>query len=141
MRFDITRYLGYSATAFGWTSTVQAAQSVSPDLLALPWVQIGLGTAIALWGGLTRTAERAASSSKRGEDFPLVIEAIQDLFASTGAGFLVFMIGSWARWDIWSLGAGLFIGGYLGTRFVARFAGSWLQKTIEQHSKRGDLDR
>src|SRR3954467_15384328 len=81
MRFDITRYLGYAATAFGWTSTVQAAQNVSPALVALPWGGSGLGTVCALWGCLTRPAERRASASKRGDSFPLFVEAIQDLFA------------------------------------------------------------
>jgi hypothetical protein len=141
MRFDLTRlFSAYVMVGIGWSGTVQAAQSVPPDLLTLPWVQIGLGTVIAFWGGLTRTAERAASASKRGEDFPLLIEAIQDLTASTGAGFLFFMVGSWARLDVWALGAGLFVAGYFGTKFVARYAGSWLQRTVDQHSRRGELD-
>ena len=104
-------------------SVVWAA--VAPtDLAGLPWPQIGIGVLLALWGGITRTAERALEASKAGREiqpvqFDLRQELIKDLVVSSGIGFLVFLIGAWQEWGVWLLPAALWLAGYLGTRLLA----------------------
>ena len=105
------------------SSVVWAAVAPS-DLSGLPWPQILVGVALALWGGLTRTAERALEASKSARDdppgdFDLRGDLVKDLIVSSGIGFLVFALGSWQEWGVWLLGSALWLAGYLGTRFLA----------------------
>ena len=101
------------------------AQLATPgDLVGLPWPQIAIGVLLALWGGITRTAERALEASKAARDnppgdFDLRSELIKDLIVSSGIGFLIFAVGSWQEWGIWMLGSALWLAGYLGTRLLA----------------------
>lgn len=110
------------------SSSAVWALAVQPgDLSALPWPQIALGVLLALWGGLTRTAERALEASKAARDnppgdFDLWAELGKDLIVSSGIGFLMFAIGSWQEWGIWLLGSALWLAGYLGTRLLAGLA-------------------
>lgn len=98
---------------------------VAPETLGtLPWPQIFIGIALSLWGGLTRTAERALEASKLARDdketvFYLWHELPRDLIVASGVGFLVFAIGSWQMWGVWLLGSALWLSGYLGTRLLA----------------------
>jgi len=110
------------------SSSAVWALAVQPgDLSALPWPQIALGVLLALWGGLTRTAERALEASKAARDnppgdFDLWVELGKDLIVSSGIGFLMFAIGSWQEWGVWLLGSALWLAGYLGTRLLAGLA-------------------
>jgi len=113
---------------FAFTGCVSSATvwaAVAPaDLSGLPWAQILIGVALALWGGLTRTAERALEASKVARDkppgdFDLRAELIKDLIVSSGIGFLMFSIGAWQEWGVWLLGSTLWLSGYLGTRLLA----------------------
>ena len=94
------------------------------DLAGLPWPQIVIGVLLSLWGGLTRTAERALEASKAARDNPpgdfhLAHELGRDLIVASGVGFLMFAIGSWQEWGVWWLGSALWLSGYLGTRLLA----------------------
>lgn len=108
------------------------------NLVGLPWPQIAVGVALSLWGGLTRTAERALEASKSARDnppvdFDLRNELIKDLIVSSGIGFMVFAIGSWQEWGVWLLGSALWLSGYLGTRLLAGLgeaAMSYLQRRV-----------
>lgn len=109
----------------GCISSGAVWSAVAPsDLSGLPWPQIAVGVALALWGGLTRTAERALEASKAARDnppgeFDLRHELLKDLIVSSGIGFLVFALGSWQSWGVWLLGSSLWLSGYLGTRLLA----------------------
>lgn len=94
------------------------------DLTGLPWPQIIVGIMLSLWGGLTRTAERALEASKAARDnppgsFQLAHELGRDLVVAGGVGFLMFAVGSWQEWGVWLLGSALWLSGYLGTRLLA----------------------
>ena len=100
--------------------------AVAPGSLSgLPWPQIAVGVLLALWGGVTRTAERALEANKSARsaaeavEFQLLHELAKDLIVSSGIGFLVFAIGAWQEWGVWLLGSALWLAGYLGTRFLA----------------------
>lgn len=107
------------------------------DLAGLPWPQIAIGVALSLWGGLTRTAERALEASKSARDgphmeFDLWGELVKDVIVSSGIGFLVFAIGSWQEWGVWMLGSALWLAGYLGTRLLAKLAESALASIVRR---------
>ena len=109
----------------------------APETLGtLPWHQILIGIALSLWGGITRTAERALEASKTARDDKAVVfylwhELSRDLIVASGIGFLMFAIGSWQSWGVWLLGSALWLSGYLGTRLLAGLgnaAMSYLQR-------------
>lgn len=128
MRFEPYRRLVLLLIGLGCGCTAFAAQTMSPDLAGLPWVQIGIGSLLSLWGGLTRTAERALEAIKAEppQPFRLWIELLKDLIVSSAAGFLTFAIGAWQEWGVWLLAAALFMAGYLGARLLARLGDAWL---------------
>ena len=101
------------ACTLGWTVTAWAA-AAAPDLIALPWAQIGVGAVLALWGGLTRTADRALTAYTRGQPFLLLPELAKDLVMATGAGFCTYVWGSWQAWGPWQTAGALWAAGYLG---------------------------
>lgn len=109
----------------GMLSASAVWAAVAPaDLSSLPWPQIGIGVLLALWGGLTRTAERALEASRAARDSPpslfdLRNELLKDLVVSSGIGFLIFLVGAWQEWGVWLLPAALWLAGYLGTRLLS----------------------
>lgn len=130
MRFDQLRTLVTLLIALGSCATAVAASQVPPDLAGLPWVQIGIGAALSLWGGLTRTAERALEAVKADppQVFRIWLELGKDVIVSSGVGFLTFALGAWQEWGVWMLGAALWLGGYTGARLLSRFGDAWLER-------------
>lgn len=117
----------FAASGCVSSSAVWALTVPPGELSGLPWPQIALGVLLALWGGVTRTAERALEASKAARekppgDFDLWSELFKDLIVSSGIGFLMFAIGSWQEWGVWLLGSALWLAGYLGTRLLAGLA-------------------
>jgi hypothetical protein len=107
----------------GWASTVFAAQAIMTtqrlDLIGLPWAQIGLGCALSLWGGLTRSSQRALEPRAEGAgEFRLGAELRKDFLVSSSCGLVTFLLGAWQDWNIWFLGLSLWVAGYLGARFL-----------------------
>ena len=132
MRYDaIYRFLAV-VIGLGWATTALAA-STAPDLAGLPWAQIGVGAALALWGGLTFTAQRIIKGLRAGVAVgPIAPALLLDLMVSGGNGFVVYGVGAWQEWGVWLLAISLFIGGYAGTRLLdaatSRFLQSWEAK-------------
>ena len=119
MRYDfLSRFLTV-CIGLGFSATVLAATSAA-DLTALPWGQIAVGTMLALWGGLTHTAQRMVSTLRMGgapaEAMGYAI--VVDLLVSCGNGFVLFLLGAWNEWNVWQLAISLFAGGYAGTRLM-----------------------
>jgi len=129
MRFETLRNLLGLLIGLGTLATAMAADSVPPDLAGLPWVQIGIGAALSLWGGLTRTAERALEAVKAEppQPFPIWLELAKDVVVSSGVGFLTFAVGAWQEWGVWLLGAALWLGGYAGARLLSRVGEGWVE--------------
>lgn len=117
-------HLFFVVTGMLSASAVWAAVGVPPNLTGLPWPQIGLGIVLALWGGATRTAERALEARRSPPTEPPTIfvlkeELLKDVIVSSGIGFLVFLLGASLEWGVWVLPAALWLGGYLGSRLLA----------------------
>lgn len=109
--------------------TVWAAAR-QPDLLALPWLQIGLAGVISLWGGIGRTAVRALEAAQMAKALPpvdtgfhLLNELRTDVFLSGGLGLLIYVAGTrYFQWDEWVLASALWLGGYMGTNLINAIA-------------------
>ena len=118
----ISRICGHVvATAvglLGWSATVMAATS-SPDLMTLPFAQIGVGIILALWGGLTRTGDRALSARIDDRDFVTWAELGKDIILAAPAGFLTYLWGATHAWSEMELAGALFTAGYLGALMPA----------------------
>ena len=111
----------------GWASTAYAA-STAPDLTSLPWQKIGAGTVLALWGGLTATAQRIVKALREGTlAGPIAPAVLLDLVVSGGNGFVVYSFGAWQEWGVWQVAIALFIGGYAGTRLLEEATSRLLQ--------------
>ena len=106
------------ACCLGWTVTAWAAYE-SPDLIALPWAQIAVGSILALWGGLTRTADRALVAATKAEPFRLGQELTKDVLMSAGAGFCTYAWGAFSEWGAWQTAGALWAAGYLGALLPA----------------------
>lgn len=127
MRYDAICRLVALILGLGWATTAFAA-SASPDLTNLPWAQIGVGTALALWGGLTFTAQRIIKRMRDGLTAgPIAPALLLDLIVSGGNGFVVYGVGAWQEWGVWLLAISLFVGGYAGTRLLDAASARLLQ--------------
>jgi phytoene dehydrogenase-like protein len=122
MRFDDIKLFFLVLVGVGWTSTAVAATNMHPMLSEIPWVQVAVGGMLALWGGLTRTAEQLLNALRTGAEFHVKAELVRDIIVSSGIGFLVYAAGALQAWNVWVLGAMLWCCGYLGTRFLAPYA-------------------
>lgn len=96
-----------------------------PDLIALPWMQIAMAGVISLWGGIGRTAVRALEAAQMARATPPVDigfhlgrELRTDLILSSGIGLVIYAVGASREWDTWLLAPALWLGGYMGTKFV-----------------------
>lgn len=119
MPFDTLGRLLALCIGMGWSITAWAAASDAIDLTGLPWIQIGLGIALATWGGLASTAQRLVTAAREGNrPAPVWPGVLADIMASGGAGFLVYGVGAWQAWDRSLVSVLLFIGGYAGTRLL-----------------------
>lgn len=119
MHYDALSRLLALCIGLGWSVTAWAAATDAVDLAGLPWLQIALGIALAIWGGLASTAQRLVASVRAGaEPVPVWPGVLADILASSGAGFLVYGIGAWQAWDRSLVSVLLFLGGYGGTRLL-----------------------
>ena len=86
------------------SASVLAAASASADLTSLPWLQIALGAGLSLFGGVTRTAEKALEfaytplDKRDKKTFLLSRELMKDVIVSAGIGFLIFGFGASRKW-------------------------------------------
>ena len=102
-----------------WASVAQ------PDLIALPWLQIAMAGVISLWGGVGRTAVRALEAAQMARATPPVDSGFHlgrelrtDLILSSGIGMIIYTIGAHHEWNTWLLAPALWLGGYMGTKFL-----------------------
>lgn len=124
---------------------VWAAVQPPPELLGLPWVQIGIAGVISLWGGVGRTSVRAIEDAQERRDkpgvatgFELKSELLKDFFVSSGIGFVVYLLGVHQEWDAWLLAPSLWLGGYMGTRLLSGMGDAVLTYLGKFAEQKGD---
>ena len=75
-------------------AAIAAIDAAHPDLLALPWLQAGIGIGIAVGASVASTLMRYASAQAAGTPFHARIEFAKD----ASAGACVGVIGYYAGW-------------------------------------------
>lgn len=116
----------------GWGVTTWAATTAALDLTGLAWAQIGLGVALATWGGLTSAAQRLVAAIRAGVKVqPLWPGIVADILASGGSGLIVYSLGAWQLWDRSLVSVLLFLGGYSGTRLLEPLATTIAAKLVD----------
>lgn len=106
----------------GWVTawaTVEALQASEPNLLALPWMQIAVGVAIASWGGATATLGRYLVASYDARPFHWRAETARDACVSVTVGGGSYLGGAWYGLSPMLLGLVLLLAGYLGVRILS----------------------
>ena len=113
-RFTVT------VLVLGWivaSATVHAAQS-SPDLIALPWLQIALGCWIAAWGGAAATLTRYLASQYEQRPFLVKVEIAKDGMVSGIVGGGTYMTGAMYELTPMLIGLLLLLAGWAGVRVL-----------------------
>jgi hypothetical protein len=103
--------------ALSWAS-VEVLRS-EPNLVALPWLQILVGVAIASWGGATATLGRYLAASYESRPFHWRTETVRDGFVSVTVGGGSYFSGWWYGLPPMLLGLVLLLAGYLGVRILS----------------------
>ena len=118
----------------GWGVAWGAVAATYPDMIALPWVQIAVGAAIAAWGGATATLGRYLAATYEQKAFLWKAEVIRD-------GAVSVSVGSGAYIDGWAyelsapmLGLTLLLAGYGGTRVLSAAVERMLSALAEKRS-------
>lgn len=104
----------------GWvvaSATVHAAQA-SPDLIALPWLQIVLGCWIAAWGGAAATLTRYLASQYEQRPFLVRAEIVKDGLVSGIVGGGTYMTGALYELAPMLIGLLLLLAGWAGVRLL-----------------------
>ena len=99
-------------------SGVVFAATGHPELTSLPWPQIAVAVALAIWGGWTRTAENALIAGKMSVEFRLFYEIVRDCITASGIGFVIFGLCSSLGANLWITGSSLWMAGYMGSRLL-----------------------
>lgn len=132
MPYDVIGRFLALCIGLGWSITAWAASSGAVDLIGLPWAQIGLGIALATWGGLASTAQRLVAAARDGAQSSRVWPSVlADVMASGGAGFLVYGLGAWQGLDRSLVSVLLFVGGYAGTRLLEPVTTDLIERVAE----------
>lgn len=117
-RRHIARITGASLGC-GWGLAWATTSAVHPDLIGLPWAQVGVGVLISAWGGATATLGRYLAASYEQRPFLWRPEVVRDSAVSVSVGAGAY----WAGWA-WQLsppmlGLILLLAGYGGTRVLS----------------------
>ena len=100
------------------SAAIAAVETAAPDLLALPWMQAGLGVLIAVGASAASTLMRYAAAKHAGATFHARVEFAKDL----SAGVCVGVVGYYAGWSHGlstpDLAAALVLGGFSAARLL-----------------------
>jgi len=100
------------------SAALAAVNTAPPDLLALPWLQAGLGVLIAVGASAASTLMRLAGAAHAGEPFRARLEFAKDM----AAGACVGVLGYYAGWSHGlstpDLAAALVLGGFGAARLL-----------------------
>ena len=106
----------------GWGVAWGAVAATYPDMIALPWIQIAVGAAIAAWGGATATLGRYLSALYESKPFLWHAEVVRDGAVSVSVGGGAYMAGWAYELSAPELGLALLLAGYGGTRVLGAAA-------------------
>jgi hypothetical protein len=100
------------------SAALAAVNTAHPDLLALPWLQAGLGVLIAVGASAASTLMRLAGAAHAGTPFHSRLEFAKDM----AAGACVGVLGYYAGWSHGlstpDLAAALVLGGFGAARLL-----------------------
>lgn len=121
LRTDTRRRIARITAAllvFGW-SVAWATVAAYPDLIGLPWAQVGVGVLIAAWGGGTATLGRYLTATYEQRPFLWRPEVVRDSAVSVSVGAGAYMAGWTWQLSPPALGLILLLAGYGGTRVLS----------------------
>ena len=118
--------------ALGWGVAWGAVAATYPDMIALPWIQIAVGAAIAAWGGATATLGRYLAATYDQKPFLWRPEVIRDGAVSVSVGSGAYMAGWAYELSAPMLGLTLLLAGYGGTRVLSAAAERVLSALAEK---------
>jgi hypothetical protein len=118
----------------GWGMAWGAVAVTYPDMIALPWIQIAVGAAIAAWGGATATLGRYLAATYDQKPFLWRPEVIRDGAVSVSVGSGAYMAGWAYELSAPMLGLTLLLAGYGGTRVLSAAAERFLSALAEKRS-------
>ena len=116
------KYLTVIALWLGWAvawGSLEVLSAAEPNLIALPWMQIMVGAAIASWGGVTATLGRYLAAKYETRPFHWRVESIRDACVSVTVGSGSYFGGAWYGLSPMLLGLVLLLSGYLGVRILS----------------------
>jgi len=103
----------------GWGVSWAAVTVLGPDLIGLPWAQVGVGVVISAWGGLTATLGRKLTAEYENTPFRFKSELTKDGAVSVSVGVSGYLAGAWHGLNPMLLGVVLLLGGYGGARVLS----------------------
>lgn len=136
VRIEVRRRIARITAAslvFGWGVSWATVAAAYPDLINMPWAQMGVGGLIAAWGGGSATLDRYLKATYEERPFYWKAEVGRDIAVSVSIGSVSY----WAAW-LWSwpipmLGLTLLLAGYSGTAALRLAAEKWM--VIERKDK------
>lgn len=107
------------ALLMGWGVAWASVAATYPDLIGLPWAQVGVGVLIAAWGGATATLGRYLASAYEQRPFLWRPEIVRDSAVSVSVGAGAYLVGWTWQLSPPMLGLVLLLAGYGGTRVLS----------------------
>jgi hypothetical protein len=135
VRVDVRRRIARITTVFlglGWGVAWASVAATYPDMIALPWVQIAVGAAIAAWGGATATLGRYLAAVYEERTFHWKPEVVRDGAVSVSVGSGAYLAGWSYELSAPMLGLTLLLAGYGGTRVLSAAVERMLSSVAER---------
>lgn len=107
------------ALLMGWGVAWASVAATYPDLIGLPWAQVGVGVVIAAWGGATATLGRYLAAAYEQRPFLWRPEIVRDSAVSVSVGAGAYLVGWTWQLSPPMLGLVLLLSGYGGTRVLS----------------------
>lgn len=120
----------------GWGAAWGAVAASHPDLLGLPWAQVGVGVLIAAWGGATATLGRYLAAAYEQRPFLWRPEVVRDSAVSVSVGAGSYLAGWSYELSAPMLGLVLLLAGYGGTRVLSVAVERLLAAMAERRGER-----
>jgi hypothetical protein len=131
MSVGIEKKITFGVLLCGWGLAWASVETMPPNLLSLPWVQVLVGVLIASWGGATATLGRYLTATYDSRPFHWRLEAVRDGCVSITVGAGSYFGGAWYGLSPMVLGLVLLLAGYLGVRILSGAADRLLSLIVK----------